>query len=421
MQVFSKTWFQKYQSRLLWFANTFVGRRILGIEEKGRVVEVLPNCYTVCSGDVFKTDIRTHEKFGKRLYYRLKYVWHAIHWFDMLFANRFAPQLNFGFDTTTVYPDANPESTSVDGYTRETGSQTWGSIQAGAGDTSNDSSATGDCVWISSSTTSNEWDRLSRSIFLFDTSSIDDTDYLEDATVSIRGTGKGSENFGAKVALYASNPASNTALVNADFTTLGTTKLSDTEYTNSTYDDSAYNDFSLNASGLSAIDFTGVSKFGCRDSVYDVPDVEPTWQSGADDFFSCAFADQGGTSQDPKLVITHFDPIPEVNTDGTKEIFETTGTGQGNVVKDRGAAVTERGVVVDTSTDPEITDTKFTTSGTTGTYETSMTSLSANTGYYMRAFATNSNGTGYGANVQFTTDEDTSKPIIQLDNPITFS
>lgn len=52
-------------------------------------------------------DFRTHDKFSKRLYYAFYPLWWTLHQWDTLFANNFAPQLNFGFDTLTAYPDAD--------------------------------------------------------------------------------------------------------------------------------------------------------------------------------------------------------------------------------------------------------------------------------------------------------------------------
>ena len=72
-----------------------------------------------------------------------------------------------------------------------------------------------------------------------------------------------------------------------------------------------------------------------------------------------------------------------------------------------GADVTERGVYYSTSNGfSDGTGTKVSTTGTwssTGTYTQDITGLTANTTYYVKAFATNSAGTGYGSQVSFTT------------------
>lgn len=75
----------------------------------------------------------------------------------------------------------------------------------------------------------------------------------------------------------------------------------------------------------------------------------------------------------------------------------------GNISSDGGTAVTERGVCWSTSTNPAI-EGSHTTDGTgIGSFESSLTGLTANTTYYVRAYATNSAGTEYGNEVTFTT------------------
>jgi uncharacterized protein (TIGR02145 family) len=91
-------------------------------------------------------------------------------------------------------------------------------------------------------------------------------------------------------------------------------------------------------------------------------------------------------------------------TTAASSIAATTATSGGNVSADGGAAVTARGVVWDTSTNPTIALTTKTTDGTsTGTYTSSLTGLAPLTTYYVRSYATNSVGTVYGAEISFTT------------------
>lgn len=85
-------------------------------------------------------------------------------------------------------------------------------------------------------------------------------------------------------------------------------------------------------------------------------------------------------------------------------ITRTTATGGGNVTSDGGAAVTARGVVWSTSTNPTIALPTKTLDGIgTGSFSSSLTSLTCNTLYYVKAYATNSVGTSYGSEVTFTT------------------
>ncbi len=94
---------------------------------------------------------------------------------------------------------------------------------------------------------------------------------------------------------------------------------------------------------------------------------------------------------------------PTVTTTAISNIDKTTATGGGNVTADGGATVTARGICWSTSQNPTISG-SHTTDGTgTGSFTSAMTGLTANTTYYVRAYATNSAGTAYGEAVSFTT------------------
>ena len=94
---------------------------------------------------------------------------------------------------------------------------------------------------------------------------------------------------------------------------------------------------------------------------------------------------------------------PTVTTTAISNIDRTTATGGGNVTADGGATVTARGICWSTTQNPTIAG-SHTTDGTgTGSFTSAMTDLTANTTYYVRAYATNSAGTAYGEQVSFTT------------------
>lgn len=93
---------------------------------------------------------------------------------------------------------------------------------------------------------------------------------------------------------------------------------------------------------------------------------------------------------------------PVVTTDAVSAVASTTATGGGNVTSDGGSTVTARGVCWSTSANPTISNSKTTNGTGTGTFTSSITSLSAGTTYHVRAYATNAMGTGYGSDVNFT-------------------
>jgi hypothetical protein len=84
-------------------------------------------------------------------------------------------------------------------------------------------------------------------------------------------------------------------------------------------------------------------------------------------------------------------------------ITGSTATSGGNITSDGESAITARGVCWSTSSTPTIADSKTTDTGTSGTYTSNITGLTAATTYYVRAYATNANGTAYGTQINFTT------------------
>jgi hypothetical protein len=94
---------------------------------------------------------------------------------------------------------------------------------------------------------------------------------------------------------------------------------------------------------------------------------------------------------------------PTVTTAAVTSIGTTTAASGGNVTSDGGAAVTDRGVCWSVSSGPTIANPRTHDGAGTGSYVSQITGLSANTTYYVRAYATNSAGTSYGNQVEFKT------------------
>lgn len=76
----------------------------------------------------------------------------------------------------------------------------------------------------------------------------------------------------------------------------------------------------------------------------------------------------------------------------------------GSVSSDGGSAITTRGIVWGNTSNPTISLSTKTSDGIgIGLFQSSITGLSLNTKYYVRAYATNSAGTGYGNEISFNT------------------
>ena len=95
--------------------------------------------------------------------------------------------------------------------------------------------------------------------------------------------------------------------------------------------------------------------------------------------------------------------IPTLTTASVTAITATSATSGGNITDDGGAQVTARGVCWGTNPNPTTSASCTHDGAGTGTFTSSLTGLTANTPYHVRAYATNSVGTSYGADVQFTT------------------
>ena len=100
--------------------------------------------------------------------------------------------------------------------------------------------------------------------------------------------------------------------------------------------------------------------------------------------------------------------IPVLSTTAVTDITQATATCGGNITSDGGATVTARGVCWSTNQTPTISDNKTTDGTGVGNFVSSISGLTANTTYYVRAYATNSNGTAYGSAMSFTTQEGSS-------------
>ena len=94
---------------------------------------------------------------------------------------------------------------------------------------------------------------------------------------------------------------------------------------------------------------------------------------------------------------------PTLTTTAITAITDNSAQSGGNITDNGGATVTARGVCWSTSQNPTTADSKTTDGSGTGSFTSSLTGLSSETTYYVRAYATNSVGTAYGNEVSFKT------------------
>ena len=103
---------------------------------------------------------------------------------------------------------------------------------------------------------------------------------------------------------------------------------------------------------------------------------------------------------------------PTVTTNSVTNITKTGARCGGNVTSDGNAAVTARGVCWSTSQNPTISNNKTTDGSGVGQYSSALNNLQPNTTYYVRAYATNSQGTSYGTQKSFKTEVDVQQPTV---------
>ncbi len=121
-------------------------------------------------------------------------------------------------------------------------------------------------------------------------------------------------------------------------------------------------------------------------------------------YYARAYAiNTNGTIYGEEVTFTTLPVVPALTTAAITAITGNSAAGGGNVTVGGGANVTARGICFGKNHNPTLSDTKTVNGTGTGAFVSALASLKGNTIYYVRAYATNSAGTGYGPEVTFTT------------------
>jgi len=136
-------------------------------------------------------------------------------------------------------------------------------------------------------------------------------------------------------------------------------------------------------------------------------------------YFVRAYAtNSAGTAYGNEISFTTNAELPSITTSAITSITATTAQGGGDISSDGGAAVTAKGICWSTTANPTIElSTKTSDGAGIGIYTSSITDLTADTKYYLRAYATNSSGTAYGNEINFTTTS-TGTTVTDIDGNI---
>jgi len=112
---------------------------------------------------------------------------------------------------------------------------------------------------------------------------------------------------------------------------------------------------------------------------------------------------------------------PSVSTNPATSVDESSAILNGNVTDEGGAAVTDRGFYYGTSSNPAATGVKVTEGIGTGTYSFGVSGLTSGTTHYFVAYATNSAGTAFGAEVKFSTSSVVELPRVSTNEATSIS
>lgn len=218
---------------------------------------------------------------------------------------------------STFYPDPHTESTSVDGTVyRDSGSTDWATTHDQTVAVAATPSGT-EFLMICDKLGGGGAYRIGRGVILFDTSSIDTYDNIDSVVLSLWLNSK-NDNQSDSFGIVQSVPASNTDLVVGDYD--GFTVHEDTatsEATLASMGVGAYKAFTFDATGRGWIDNDGITKLGVRYTQdYSETTSHSSAPSTAQSDTRIATADTAGTTNDPKLVITHTTPAPPIAPSG---------------------------------------------------------------------------------------------------------
>lgn len=110
-----------------------------------------------------------------------------------------------------------------------------------------------------------------------------------------------------------------------------------------------------------------------------------------------------GTSYGNEISFTTPAILSTITTSAINAITSSSAISGGNITMDGGGAITARGVCWGTASGPTTANSKTTNGSGIGSFSSMLTSLTAGETYFVRAYATNSAGTAYGAEISFTT------------------
>lgn len=414
--------FRKYAHLVTAFANHDTGRDWLELPDVGPFDLVLPNGFHLRDGDEGYMEVTTRAVLAPCLYPVLKELDVYLPWIkdadealEYLFwgcglikKSEPIPELahKIMLGSTNFNPDANPETTSVDGFCYSDNESTW---NAAHDDTDANASDTGTHFDCNSDYVSGvPYYRISRSFILFDTSALDDNSGVSATTLYVTSYG-GTRTVG----VVQCSPASNTSLSGTDYDQCGSVNSPTEGCTRFSADGSGQHSPTLNATGRSWVSKTGVTKLGLRTSL-DMDDTAATDDVSANPRFYSA---ENG-SNIPQLTVTWSTTSTSTTTTSTSTSTSTTTTTSTSTSTTTTSTSTSTTTTTSTST-----TVSQTTSTSTSTTTTTSTTTSTSTTTTSTSTTTTSTSTTTTSTSTTTTSTSTSTTTVSvprefaIDNP----
>ena len=210
---------------------------------------------------------------------------------------------------------------------------------------------------------------------------------------------------------YATNSMGTSYGAQTSFTTLNTSSISATTSATSITSTTATTGGTITLDGGAAVTARGVI-YGTSSnaSTYSVTTGSGTGTfvsnltglSPATTYYVRSFATNSvGTVFGTETSFTTNAIAPTLATTAAVSITRYAASAGGTITSNGGSVITASGICWSTTATPTISDSKTTDGATAGTFSSSITGLTAGTTYYVRAYATNAIGTGYGAAQSF--------------------
>ncbi len=229
---------------------------------------------------------------------------------------------------------------------------------------------------------------------------------------------------------YATNSVGTSYGAQTNFTTLNTATISTTASATSITSSTATIGGTITADGGAAVTSRGVV-YGTTtgSATYSVTSgtgtgtytISLTGLLPATTYFVRSFATNSvGTVYGTETNFATIAIEPTLTTNAISSITKYAASAGGTITSNGGSVITASGICWSTTATPTTSDSKSSDGTTSGTFTSSITGLTAGTTYFVRAYATNAIGTGYGAAQSFTTLTLTSSnPVLAATNTAT--